>query len=939
MTDQHDPNHGAQQPEYPTTPPQAPAVPEPPETVEVPPAGAPDYASPPQQPTTPPPAASPPPLTPPPGAPAPAPSTPAANETVTWSVPPVGQEPPSYGVLQHVPTGQGPGITTTDALQATLPQSAAPASSGGGSGRIAWIAAAIGALVLIGGGAFFALRAAGDDGGAETPEAAITEMFAALSNEDFVEAATLIEPAERRTLIEPTFEILTELQRLGVLADSLDTASVDGIDLEYNDVEFRTTQVTEELFQVFIEGGETVSSFNAADLPLGDVVLDRVGDDFLSQSETERGLIEASDVPIAVVARDGRWYWSLWYTVGEGIRNQIDEPFPNGRQTLLPRGTDTPEDVLEALMERALDFDLEGVMALIDPEEGAALYDYSPLFLQDGQSTLDEAFTELRNEGFTWALTSIEVNADVDGNDAVLALDSMTANVNGSDTDPNVIIEPDRYQVQGRVEGEPVTGEISYDGECTTVAANIAGEEINEQTCLSDGGLDEQERELLDLFNGDLSVGLAARQVNGNWYMSPTSTMMNTVLTYLRSIDREQLERLLDLDVDDAVFDAADSGAGLFGGSNSDQNDFVDGFGDTATPGVSIAVTLDGNGNASVARDLVSGTYDAIEFDLFDSSEVLVTLNSSDFDPFLVVTDGSGFEIGSNDDFDGLNSGLVISGPGRFIAEAHALSDIGGGAYELIIAPSVEGGAALPPVDSGSDDAGSDDSGAVGAGVIVGVLDATGSTPIVTGNLTSAGPDQWEVTINDSSSLLVSAFSDAFDGVLTLYDGEFFVDSNDDTNGRNPQLVVQGPGSFIVELAAFNDGGSGPYTIEVGAVELGRTGRPVGVEQVLPWAGADLVTSGFLVRDSVDLVDIALAQGETITVTLVSPDGVIDPVLSVFDSAGAEVAFNDDGGNGLDSALVFVAPTAGSYVIQADDLRGEGGSYDLTIRPGDQLGG
>lgn len=932
MTDQHDSNHGAQQPEYPATPPQAPSVPEPPETIEVPPAGAPDHVAPSQQPPQPPPsAATPPPLTPPPGAPAP--STPAANETVTWSAPPLGQEPPSYGALQHAPSGQGPGITTTDALQATLPQSAAPASSGGGSGRIAWIAAALGALVLIGGGAFFALRAAGDDGGAETPEAAITEMFAALSNEDFVEAATLIEPTERRTLIEPTFEILTELQRLGVLADSFDTASVDGIDLEYNDVEFRTTQVTEELFQVFIEGGETVSSFNAADLPLGDLVLDRVDDDFLSQSETERGLIEASDVPIAVVARDGRWYWSLWYTVGEGIRNQIDEPFPNGRQTLLPRGTETPDDVLEALMERAFDFDLEGVMALIDPEEGAALYDYSPLFLQDAQSVLDEGFAELRSQGFTWALTSIEVNADVDGDDAVLALDSMTANVNGSDTDLNLIIEPDRYQAQGTIEGEPVTGEISYDGECTTITASLGGEDINEQTCLSDGGLDEQQRELLDLFNGDLSVGLAARQVDGNWYMSPTSTMMNTVLSYLRAVDREQLELLLDLDVDDAVFDAADGGAGLFGGSNSDLDDFSP---STASVGTSIVVTVDSNGSGAVSGDLVSGTYDVIEFDLFDSSEVLVTLNSSDFDPFLVITDGGGFEIGSNDDFDGLNSGLVISGPGRFVAEARALGDVGGGAYELVISPNLDGGgAAVPPVDDPPDDS---DSGAAAAGV-VGALDTSGAQPIVVGNLGPDGPDQWELTIADASALRVSAFSEDFDGVLTLYDGEFIVDSNDDTNGRNPELLVQGPGSFIVELSSFNSGGTGPYTIEVGPLELGRTDRPVGVDQVLPWTGAELVVSGTLTPGNVDIHEIQLAQGETITINLSSPDGVIDPVVRVFDTAIVELGFNDDDGDGLDSALVFVAPTAGSFLIEAADLRNAGGSYELTVRPGDQLGG
>ena len=100
--------------------------------------------------------------------------------------------------------------------------------------------ALVGAIVLLGGGGFFALSALGASGGADSPEQAVDELIEALSNEDFVTMAELLEPSERRSVAEPVItEILPELVRIGMFDDSVDEAAVDGVDLEYTDVECR----------------------------------------------------------------------------------------------------------------------------------------------------------------------------------------------------------------------------------------------------------------------------------------------------------------------------------------------------------------------------------------------------------------------------------------------------------------------------------------------------------------------------------------------------------------------------------------------------------------------------------------------------------------------------------------------------------------------------
>lgn len=89
-----------------------------------------------------------------------------------------------------------------------------------------------------------------------------------------------------------------------------------------------------------------------------------------------------------------------------------------------------------------------------------------------------------------------------------------------------------------------------------------------------------------------------------------------------------------------------------------------------------------------------------------------------------------------------------------------------------------------------------------------------------------------------------------------------------------------------------------------------------------------------------DWFRITLEAGQSITIMLsgVGTDPVDDTYLIIRDSAGNQLAFNDDGGDGLNSVLSFTATSAGTYYIDAaawsdpsQGYYGDIGTYRLSV--------
>jgi len=74
-------------------------------------------------------------------------------------------------------------------------------------------------------------------------------------------------------------------------------------------------------------------------------------------------------------------------------------------------------------------------------------------------------------------------------------------------------------------------------------------------------------------------------------------------------------------------------------------------------------------------------------------------------------------------------------------------------------------------------------------------------------------------------------------------------------------------------------------------------------------------------------------QGDVYAIALTSLDDAFDTVLSITNAEGAEVAYDDDGGQNRNSALQhWEVPADGVYTIRVSSYRRtEGGPYRLTL--------
>ncbi|MGF1521928.1 MAG: tetratricopeptide repeat protein [Leptolyngbyaceae cyanobacterium] len=76
---------------------------------------------------------------------------------------------------------------------------------------------------------------------------------------------------------------------------------------------------------------------------------------------------------------------------------------------------------------------------------------------------------------------------------------------------------------------------------------------------------------------------------------------------------------------------------------------------------------------------------------------------------------------------------------------------------------------------------------------------------------------------------------------------------------------------------------------------------------------------------------IDVEAGDVVAIVLTSED--FDTVLTLLGPDGEEVAFNDDFGGTLNSRIVYSAKVSGTYTVITKSFDGQGGSYDLEVRP------
>lgn len=419
----------------------------------------------------------------------------------------------------------------------TLDSESEVTSSGGFGGRA--VAGIVGALLLVG-GTVFAVTQLGSSGPGSAEEA-VAGLIDAAGDEDLLGVMAALDPGERDALRGPVEDLFGELERLEVLDDSFDLGGIDGIDLEFADVTYRTEPVREGLARVYVTGGTVTTSVDSDELPIGDFISDtveRFGGEVSGFQESNTSDIFDDDVFLVARAGDDGWRVSIGYTLAEVARLESGQPLPT--VGIEPVGADSPEAAVEGMVDALVDLDLRDVVARLSPAEFAALQDYADLFLAEAQSGADEA-----TDGFDVTVDELTLRADTSGDTATVFVDAVAVTVDA--------------------DGEQFSA--SFDGECLSIDGE--GEEFDESP-FADGPVCTEDLEGLsnDLFDGgfDLGfdtgldgdpiefpeidtpeIGITTQRVDGEWFVAPVASGLDAMVSGLEVLERSHLDALVDM--------------------------------------------------------------------------------------------------------------------------------------------------------------------------------------------------------------------------------------------------------------------------------------------------------------------------------------------------------------------------------------------------------
>lgn len=444
-----------------------------------------------------------------------------------WSAPSSDVAPPPAepwsrpAVDATVAADAPPNPSAVDAAPPSLPEPPRRRSKA----VVAGAAVAVGALGIAG---LFAVQrlSGGAAGGADSPDQLGTDLLAAVEAEDVLGVIDTLLPGEREALGDPFVELVGELQRLDVLSSETDLSRLLGIDVEFENesVQVLGTNVA-DIVNIGLAADATVT-LDGATLPIGDFVESQLDQADLTELRGTR-LTETDqfDLELTAVQDDGRWYFSLFHTIAEAARADLDAgAIPD--VGVAADGADSPEAAVDRLLDRVEQLDLRGLIATLDPSEASALQRYAPLFLDDAEAALSEIPLD-------WRVDVREFRVEGDGDERTVFVDALG--------------------ISGTLDGGEFTVRLS--GDCIT--AEMDGESIEQ----CGGGTGDPDLDAIlgdapaiEAFTGAIEeafadmepFGLELRRRDGAWYVSPLATVTDALLGGLRALDRTELDTLVD---------------------------------------------------------------------------------------------------------------------------------------------------------------------------------------------------------------------------------------------------------------------------------------------------------------------------------------------------------------------------------------------------------
>jgi hypothetical protein len=345
--------------------------------------------------------------------------------------------------------------------------------------------------------------------------------------------------------------------------------------------------------------------------------------------------------------------------------------------------------------------------------------------------------------------------------------------------------------------------------------------------------------------------------------------------------------------------------------------------------------------------------------------QLTVTLRSSDFDAFVMVDDPNGPMRDTDDDSGGgLDSELSVTLPhsGEYLIVANSVAGGATGRYTMTVRSGGAGGAGYQGGGTGGGEGTITDLGrrtlrTLTSGQTVNGRFGPGSFVRSDDNTYADG---YAYNGRAGETITIRMQSSAFDSWVVLDDpnGPLQEFDDDGGGGNNSALTITLPhaGRYVI-VANQVSRSSGAYTLSVtsgggGGGNVGG-GQPGGTGTIADLGRRSLrsLSNGqsvngrlgpgsFLRSDDNTWADgyaYNARAGETVTFSMESRD--FDSWLVVDDPNGPLREHDDDSGGGRDAELTVTLPHAGRYVIVANEVSRQAGSYTLRVTSGGGGGG
>ena len=450
----------------------------------------------------------------------------------------------------------------------TLPVPGPP--PGSGRSRKKMVGALVGVAVLLGAGTFAVAQISSNDsdGGGASPQDVGEKFVKALDGEDLLGTIDLLLPGERDTFRQPLVDLSSELARLEVTSDKVNLNKVPGFDISIEDPQIDVTDTNvDDIADITITATATIT-VNGDDIPIGNLLIDRVFDGDRPQIDSSESSSDA-DATFAVVKQGGRWYLSVFYTLADKARGDQDIPDAG----VQPAGASSPDGALDQMVQAIGDLDLEKIIAGLNPREASALQRYAPLFLDDAQQQLDDqdvsidlgkADYAVTGSGDTRqvAITRLEFTASAGGNDVDFTLRDGCVTASSGDTEFNTC-----------------AGDDNMDSSLDTYLDDLGMSATPE--------FDKLVQDVRTSFSDYEAHGVVVDKVGGSWYVSPIGTGAELFLSLLRSLDRDEIDTIINdgLDAFNSLIDSFDSGVFDGGSDSGDGGDNTDNTDNTDASG------------------------------------------------------------------------------------------------------------------------------------------------------------------------------------------------------------------------------------------------------------------------------------------------------------------------------------------------------------------